>query len=130
MRKRVLITEDIEDLRTVLKTVVESLGYECLMASNGKEAVEMAASELPDVIMMDVMMPQMDGFTAASLIRQNPKTESIPILAVTVLNSHKKKQQCLDSGYNDVINKPFTPSQLAAHLEKLLQQPATNPNQK
>jgi len=120
MRKRILITEDIADLRTVLKTVVENLGYECLMASNGKEAVEMAASEFPDVIMMDVMMPQMDGFTAASLIRQNPMTQSIPILAVTVLNSYKKKQQCLESGYNDVINKPFTPSQLAASLEKLL----------
>ncbi len=66
----------IEDLCIVLKTVVESLSYECLMASNGKEAVDMAASELPDVIMMDVMMPQMDGFTAAGLIRQNPKTES------------------------------------------------------
>jgi len=81
MSKRILITEDIADLRTVLKTVVESLGYECFMASNGKEAVEMAATERPDVIMMDVMMPQMDGFTAASLIRQNPKTQSIPILA-------------------------------------------------
>ncbi len=123
MKKRVLITEDIGDLRTVLKTVVESLGYECLTASNGEEAVEMASSELPDVIMMDVMMPKMDGFTAAGLIRQNPKTESIPILAVTVLNSHKKKQQCIDSGYSDVINKPFTPSQLAAHLEKLLKGP-------
>jgi CheY-like chemotaxis protein len=125
MSKRILITEDIADLRTVLKTVVESLGYECLLASNGKEAVAMAASEFPDVIMMDVMMPQMDGFTAASLIRQNPKTQSIPILAVTVLNSHKKKQQCLESGYNDVINKPFTPSQLAARLEKLLKESST-----
>ncbi len=125
MRTRILITEDIEDLRTVLKTVVESLGYECLMAANGKEAVDMAASELPDVIMMDVMMPQMNGFTAASIIRQNPKTQSIPILAVTVLNSHKKKQQCLDSGYDDVINKPFTPSQLADRLEKLLKGPST-----
>lgn len=85
----------------------------------------MAASELPDVIMMDVMMPQMNGFTAASIIRQNPKTQSIPILAVTVLNSHKKKQQCLDSGYDDVINKPFTPSQLADRLEKLLKGPST-----
>ncbi len=125
MRTRILITEDIEDLRTVLKTVVESLGYECLMAANGKEAVDMAASELPDVIMMDVMMPQMNGFTAASIIRQNPKTQSIPILAVPVLNSHKKKQQCLDSGYDDVINKPFTPSQLADRLEKLLKGPST-----
>jgi len=125
MSKRILITEDIADLRTVLKTVVESLGYECLMASNGKEAVDMAASELPDVIMMDVMMPQMDGLTAAGIIRQNPKTQSIPILAVTVLTTHKKKQRCLDSGCNDVINKPFTPSQLAARLEKLLKGPST-----
>ena len=125
MRKRILITEDIEDLRTVLKTVVESLGYECLMATDGKEAVDIAASESPDIIMMDVQMPKMDGFTAASIIRQNPKTQSIPILAVTVLNSNKKKQECLDSGYNDVINKPFTPSQLAARLEKLLKESAT-----
>jgi CheY-like chemotaxis protein len=120
MRKRILITEDIADLRTVLKTFVESLGYECLMASNGREAVDMAAAELPDLIMMDMVMPGMDGLEATRLIRQNPKTSSIPILAVTGLGTDKHRNDCLQSGCDDYIAKPFKFAQLIPRIEKLL----------
>lgn len=120
MRKRVLITEDMADLRTVLRTVVESLGYECLMASNGREAVDMAAAELPDIILMDMVMPVMDGLQATRLIRQNPKTGSIPILAVTALGTHKDREDILQCGCDDYISKPFKFAQLIPRIEKLL----------
>ncbi|HEX9880113.1 MAG TPA: response regulator [Candidatus Binatia bacterium] len=121
MRKRILIVEDISDLRTILRTEVQSLGYETFLAGNGKEAVAMASDELPDLIMMDVMMPEMDGLEAATLIRNNPKTSSIPILGVTVLNRHKDIKKFFESGFSDYINKPFTPSQLDARIKKLLE---------
>ena len=120
MKKRILITEDMADLRTVLKTIVESLGYECLMASNGREAVDMAAAELPDIILMDMVMPEMDGLQATRLIRQNPKTGSIPILAVTALGTHKDWEDILQCGCNDYIAKPFKFTQLIPRIEKLL----------
>ncbi len=120
MKKRILITEDMADLRTVLKTIVESMGYECLMASNGREAVDMAAAELPDIILMDMVMPEMDGLQATRLIRQNPKTGSIPILAVTALGTHKDREEILQCGCNDYIAKPFKFAQLIPRIEKLL----------
>ncbi len=126
MRKRILITEDIPDLRTLLKTVVESLGCECLLASNGKEAVDMAAAELPDLIMMDMVMPEMDGFQATRLIRQNPKTSFIPILAVTALGTHKNREDILQCGCDDYIVKPFKFEQLIPRIEKLLKQSSGN----
>ena len=120
MKKKILIVEDISDLRTILRTVVESLGYSSLLASNGREAVDMAAAELPDLIMMDIVMPEMDGLQATRLIRQNPKTSSIPILAVTALGVHKDRDDCLQSGCNDYIAKPFKFAQLILRIEKLL----------
>ena len=120
MKKKILIVEDSLDLRTILQTVVESLGYSSLLASNGREAVDMAAAELPDLIMMDMVMPEMDGFQATRLIRQNPKTSSIPILAVTALGTHKHRDDCLQSGCDDYIAKPFKFAQLIPRIEKLL----------
>jgi CheY-like chemotaxis protein len=69
----------------------------------------------------------MDGLEATRLIRQNPKTRSIPIMAVTANRSFKDKQKCLKTGFNDYLSKPFTSSQLASHIETLLVQPATLP---
>ena len=80
----------------------------------------MAATQQPDLILMDIMMPVMDGLEATRLIRENPKTTSIPIIAVTAMSSITDKEKCLEAGCSDYMSKPFTPSQLAAHIEKLL----------
>ena len=120
MKKKILIVEDILDLRTILRTVVESLGYSSLLASNGREAVDMAAAELPDLIMMDIVMPEMDGLQATRLIRQNPKTSSIPIIAVTALGTHKNREEIFQCGCDDYIAKPFKFAQLIPRIEKLL----------
>ncbi len=122
MKKKILIVEDILDLRTILRTVVESLGYSSLLASNGREAVDMAAAELPDLIMMDMVMPEMDGLQATRLIRQNPKTSSIPIIAVTALGTHKNREEIFQCGCDDYIAKPFKFAQLILRIEKLLKQ--------
>ena len=75
---------------------------------------------MPDLIVMDIMMPRMNGLQAARLIRDNPKTGSIPMLASTAKISHTDTKECLESGFNDHIAKPFTAKQLASCIEKLL----------
>jgi CheY-like chemotaxis protein len=76
---------------------------------------------------MDIIMPVTDGFEATRLIRQNPKTSSIPILAVTALDDPIYEEECLESGCNDHIAKPFTATQLASRIEELLKQGSTQP---
>ncbi len=80
----------------------------------------MAASQLPDLIMLDLSLPDMDGIAVASLIRRNPKTHSIPIVAATERKSFKEKEEYLQSGCDDYISKPFTPKELVSRIEKLL----------
>jgi len=125
MRKKILIVEDIPGLIHILELEVQRLGYETILANNGEEAVEMALAQLPNLIMMDIMMPEMDGLEAARLIRENPKTRSIPIIAVTALSSRKDKEKCLESGCDDYLSKPFTASQLSSSITELLKQNGT-----
>jgi len=112
--------EDNPDLLRILQRQLEDRGYDSIVATNGKEAVKMATSKLPDLIVMDIIMPERDGFQAARLIRKNPKTRSIPMLASTAKISDADTQECLESGFNDHIAKPFTAMQLASRIEKLL----------
>jgi len=125
MRKKILIVEDIPGLIHILELEVQRLGYETILANNGEEAVEMALAQLPNLIMMDIMMPEMDGLEAARLIRENPHTRAIPIIAVTALSSRKDKEKCLESGCDDYLSKPFTASQLSSSITTLLEQNGT-----
>ncbi len=120
MKKKILIVEDNLDLTYILLRVVENAGYDPILAVNGKEAVEIADSQIPDLILMDIMMPEMNGFEATRLIRDNPKTRCIPIIAVTAMSSAKDREECLKCGCSDYLSKPFIPSQLAATIEKHL----------
>ncbi len=120
MTRMVLIAEDNPDMADILQTTLEHWGYDSIVAKNGKEAVNLAASQLPDLVLMDIMMPNMDGLEAARLIRQNPQTHSILILAVTAKILPKDIEECFQSGCNDYISKPFTLDELASRIEKLL----------
>ncbi len=112
--------EDNIDVIQVLGLGLELYGYEVIRATNGKQALNMAASQLPDLIMLDLSLPDMDGLEVARQIRQNPKTHSIPILAMTGGASFKVQEEYLQNGCNDYISKPYTPKQLASRIEKLL----------
>ena len=119
MKKRVLLAEDHADTAEMVKFGLESLDYEVEVAENGLEAVKKAASECPDLIVMDIMMPVMDGLQATSQIRQNPKTKDIPVLAATALSAPGDEEKCLMSGCNGYIAKPFTCRQLDAAIKQL-----------
>ena len=120
MKKKILIVDDNPDMLNILQVHLRMNGYDTIQATNGREAVDIATAQLPNLIVMDIMMPQMNGLQAARLIRENPKTCSIPMLAATAKMSHADSQECLESGFNDHIAKPFTAMQLTSHIEKLI----------
>ncbi len=120
MIKKILIVEDNPLVVELLQTILEYIGYAPIVAMTGKQGVNLAASHLPDLILLDISLPDMDGFAAARQIRQNPKTHSIPILATTGKASLKDQEKCLQSGCNDYISQPFTLVKLFSRIEKLL----------
>ncbi len=121
MKKKLLIVDDDLDMLNLYQAVLSEV-FETILATNGREAVDMAGTQLPDLVLMDIMLPEMDGLEATRLIRENPKTRSIPILAVTALDGHIYEEECLESGCNDHIAKPFTTKELVSRIEKLLNQ--------
>ncbi|MCH8054704.1 MAG: response regulator [Deltaproteobacteria bacterium] len=121
MKKRILLVEDHPGTIEVMQQELEVLGYEVTLAENGVKAVEMATSESPDLIVMDIVMPKMDGLQAASQIRKNPKTKDIPILAATALARPGDREKCLEGGCDGYIAKPFTHKQLGVAIEKLFE---------
>jgi two-component system cell cycle response regulator DivK len=120
MKKRVLLVEDNPAAMDVMQKELEFLGYEVLLAADGEQALNIAAAELPDIIVMDILMPKMDGLEAASKLRENPKTKQIRILAATAKAMPGDKEQCLRAGCDGYIAKPFTHRELDAAIKTLL----------
>src|ERR1700693_5131280 len=120
MQTRILLVEDDPGTIEVMQQELEGLGYEVRVAENGVEAVNMAISQLPDLIVMDIRLPKMDGLRASTLIRDNPNTGNIPILAATVNALAGDREKCLEAGCNDYIAKPFTHRELGAAIKRLL----------
>jgi CheY-like chemotaxis protein len=106
MSKKVLIVEDYDDTREFMQLVIEAFGYETLTAANGSEAVEIVKGEIPDLILMDMSMPVMDGITATEIIRNSVSMSRMPIVAVT---AHGKfiSTEAIKAGCNEVIAKPL-----------------------
>ncbi len=94
--------------------------YQIIPAMDGKEAVDMSVTQMPDLILMDMIMPKINGFQAARLIRKHPKTHSIPIIALTGLASSDEQNECFQSGCNEYIAKPFKAEDLVPRIRKLL----------
>jgi CheY-like chemotaxis protein len=117
--KTILVVEDEPILSEVLEIQMKRLGYRVNPAKNGREALRKAMSALPDLILLDIRLPDLDGFKVATLIRKMRKTRSIPILAVSGLPI--EKAECLKSGFNDYLAKPFTNADLVNRVKKLLE---------
>jgi class 3 adenylate cyclase len=102
----VLVVDDEEQNRSLLRDPLEARGYEIAEAENGMVALEKIAARLPDVILLDVMMPQMDGFEVCRRLKTDSKTAHIPILIVTALSDRKERLMGIEAGANDFLNKP------------------------
>ncbi len=120
MKTKILLVEDNPATMEVMQQELEILGYEVAVARDGAEAVDMANSELPDLIIMDILMPKMDGGEATKQIRKNPKTQAIPVLAATAKALPEDRERCLESGCDAYIAKPFSYKELQDVIKKLL----------
>ncbi len=124
--KKILIVEDHPDLVYILTRILESLGYTVVSATHGSEGVEKAAEEKPHLILMDILMPGMDGREATRKIRSNPETHDIPILATTVLNKESELKKCIESGCNDLLVKPFSRQDLQVKIQAFIPTSSTH----
>ena len=117
---KILIVEDNSDMRDLLCLIVERLFLLPVRACHGKEGLEKAIAEKPNLIILDMMMPVMDGWETARAVRANPDTKNIPILATTALSRRHELKACLDAGCNGYIVKPFSVPNLQRKIKKLL----------
>ena len=116
--KKVLVVEDHPDMRELLIRQMELMGFLAIPAKHGKDGVEKAVQEKPELILMDIMMPGMDGREATRTLRSNPETQNIPILAATALFRESDLKSCLEAGCNDYIVKPFTFQELQGKVQE------------
>jgi CheY-like chemotaxis protein len=117
--KKALIIEDHADMRELLCWQAELMGFSVLSAQRGREGIDKALAEKPDLIVLDIMMPGLDGRDAAREIRGKPELKDVTILASTALFSEDDLKACLDAGCNGYIVKPFTFSEFKAKLQEL-----------
>ncbi len=117
---RVLVVEDNAVNQYVTRTLLEEMGLRVTIAGNGGEAVKAVAEHEYDVVLMDLQMPEMDGYEATRLIRQDHSAGKLPVLAMTAHVMAEERQKCLETGMNDHISKPVDPKKLRAMLAKWL----------
>jgi two-component system, OmpR family, alkaline phosphatase synthesis response regulator PhoP len=120
-RKKILLADDEEDIKTVVRLYLESRGYECLTAYDGLDALSMAESEQPDLILLDVMMPVMDGYEVARKLKASEKTRGIPIIMLSAAGHSDSIKKGLEAGARDYLVKPFEPSKLDELIQTVLQ---------
>jgi DNA-binding response OmpR family regulator len=115
---KILVADDEADIRNLVKIVLEKNGYQVVTASNGVEAEEKVESELPDAILLDVVMPEKGGFDVCRTIKANPKTQFIPVIMFTVLGRPIDKKMGAEAGAEGHFSKPFEPNDLLAEVKK------------
>jgi CheY-like chemotaxis protein len=121
MSRTILVVEDTADTRELMRIVLEFEGYQVLEAGDGLEAIEVALSERPDAILMDMSLPVIDGCQATRRIRQQPELASVPIIACTAYNRWEWRGKAILAGCTDFMTKPLDPQNLLAMLSRYLQ---------
>ena len=117
---KILIAEDERDIRDLVAFTLRFAGYEVFAATNGEEAVDMAADVNPDLVLMDVRMPRMTGYEACRIMKLNPDLKDIPIVFLSAKGQETEIQQGLDAGAEEYLLKPFAPDQLTSHVKAIL----------
>lgn len=118
--KNVLIVDDNEENRYILEIICKSLGYVTASVENGQKAIEYLQTSTPILILLDLVMPVMDGFEVLKRVRENKKTKSLPIIMVSSVDETESVLKCLQKGADDYITKPFEPDILKVRMENTL----------
>lgn len=120
--KRLLLIDDDPNLILLVKDYLEFRGYEVITAENGREALEVLEQDIPDMIICDVMMPEMDGYSLVKHVREDPKTSWIPVLFLSAKGQSQDRVKGLNTGADVYMVKPFEPEELVAQVESSLKQ--------
>jgi two-component system cell cycle response regulator DivK len=120
MSKKILVVEDTEDNRQILRDLLSAAGYDMIEAHDGAEGVARASEHRPDLILMDIQMPVMDGYEATRRIKANPELKSIPIVAVTSYALSGDEEKARAAGCDAYIAKPYSPRQMLAKVRQIL----------
>ena len=120
MPYRILVVDDNDMNLILLSKILEMEGYQVMTALNGMEAIRLAEQQMPDLAILDVMMPDMDGYELCRKMRQPPFNKNMPIVMLTAMSGDKDRKEALEAGANDVWNKPFDMGQLRVRIGELL----------
>jgi len=120
MTKKILVVDDEHDIVETLKFVIEAKGFECLCAYDGEQGLMLAKQEMPDLIILDVMMPKINGFKISRLLKYDNKYKDIPILMVTARSQDEDKLIGEETGADEYITKPFEIDDVMQKIDKYL----------
>ena len=120
MRRTILVAEDQQHIRTLIEYKLKNSGYNVICAEDGRATLEKAVELVPDLILLDVMMPLMTGFEVLAALRQNDKTKDVAVVIVTAQSTEDLILKGLELGADDYITKPFSPNELAARVKTVL----------
>ena len=119
---KVLIIDDDEGLSAVFEAELQKNGFQTVASLNGKGGINKALSEKPDLILLDKIMPKMDGLEVCQRLKADPKTKDIPIIIISASGGMDLPQRCSSAGADDLITKPFEPGDLFAKIKALLKE--------
>ena len=118
--KTVLLVEDNEDNRTVYRTILEHFGYQVIEARNGEDGIRMAREDRPDLVLMDISIPIVDGWEATRILKNDPATSGIPIIALTAHALATDRAKAQEVGCDGYLAKPCEPRRVVAEVEKFI----------
>ena len=117
---KILVVDDEINITQILEFSIGAEGYEVITAANGEEAIDKARREQPDLIILDIMMPKIDGYEACRILKANPLTKNIPVVLLTAKGRDIDKKLGYEVGATDYIVKPFSPNKLVDRIHQLL----------
>jgi two-component system cell cycle response regulator DivK len=123
VKKVILLVEDHEDNRIVYSTILEHFGYRVLLAGDGEEGVRIARAQRPDLVLMDVSIPVMDGWDATRLLKSDPATASIPVIALTAHAMPSDRERAAEAGCDGYLAKPVEPRRVLEEVQRFVGAP-------
>ncbi len=126
-KEHILIVDDEEDILELVRFNLSKEGYQVICAATGEKAVEIARSELPDLVVLDLMLPGMDGLEVAKFLKNDPETQNIPIIMLTAKGEESDVVTGLELGADDYVTKPFSPRILMARVKAALRRKVAEP---
>ncbi len=116
----ILIVEDNSIVRLMVQTILNVEGYRIIEATDGRSGINKALQEKPDLILMDILLPGLNGVDAIGILKRDPKTRHIPVIAISCLDTKKDVISAIEAGCNDYVKKPFTPEVLVQKIQRFI----------